>query len=305
MSKILVFLPTYNEAGNVVRLVEEIFHFSPEVDVLFVDDASTDGTGEIVAGLSRRDPRISLIQRPGKFGLGSAHKLGMKYAVAKNYDFLITMDSDYSHHPKYLPQVINRLAENDFVIGSRYMQGGSCDLGIFRKLLSRGANFLARWMLQIPLHETTTAYRGFSVNLLRRINLDRIRSDGYSFFVESLFYINATTKKLAEFPIHFGIRRAGVSKIAQVEVLKGMSNLVRLCTKKFIVKSEQDFLEVETKFRRNSCVNCNSTFLSELYPKKNPLANQSSTYSLTTSGHRSHDKIGICLECNLIFNDTI
>jgi glycosyltransferase involved in cell wall biosynthesis/2-polyprenyl-3-methyl-5-hydroxy-6-metoxy-1,4-benzoquinol methylase len=304
MSKILVFLPTYNEADNVVSLVTEIFNFSPNVNVLFVDDASTDGTGEVITTLIRKNPRISLIQRPGKFGLGSAHKLAMKYAVAKNYDFLITMDSDFSHHPKYLPQLIDYLSDNEFVIGSRYMQGGSCDLTIFRKLLSRGANFLARWMLHIPLYETTTAYRGFSVNLLRRINLDRIRSDGYSFFVESLFYVNATAKKLAEFPIHFGVRRAGVSKIAKIEVIKGISNLVRLCIKKFFMKPEKDFLEVEKKFSRDSCVNCNSIFLSELYPEKSSLESQSSTYKLTTNGHRFHGKIGICLECNLIFNDT-
>ena len=284
MPRILVFLPTYNEAGNVVSLADEILHSSPETDVLFVDDASTDGTGEIVADLSQRDPRINLIQRSGKFGLGSAHKLGMKYAVANNYDFLITMDADYSHDPKDIPKFIDRLAENDFVIGARYVPGGKCDLTILRIFVSRGANFLARWMLQIPLHETTTAFRGFSVDLLRRINLDCIKSDGYSFFVESLFYINASTKKLAEFPIHFAVRRAGASKIEKIEVLKGILNLLKLFIKKFIFKSEKNGLGTQKKFRRDSCVNCNSSFLSEI----NPLADV---------------RIGVCLVCNHVFND--
>jgi dolichol-phosphate mannosyltransferase len=284
MPKTLVFLPTYNEAGNVVSLVDKIFHYSPETDVLFVDDASMDGTGEIIADLSQRDARVNLIQRTGKFGLGSAHKLGMKYAVANNYDFLITMDADYSHDPKDIPRFIDHLAENDFVIGARYVQGGQCDLTILRKFISRGANFLARWMLQIPLHETTTAFRGFSVDLLRRVNLDCIKSDGYSFFVESLFYINASTKKLAEFPIHFAVRRAGVSKIAKVEVLKGILNLLKLFTKKLIFKSEKNCLEIQKKFKRDSCFNCNSTFLSEL----KLLANV---------------RVVVCLVCNHVFND--
>ena len=139
-------------------------------------------------------------------------------------------------------------------------------------------------MLQIPLHETTTAFRGFSVDLLRRINFDRIKSDGYSFFVESLFYINASTKKLAEFPIHFAVRRAGASKIEKIEVLKGILNLLKLFIKKFIFKSEKNCLGTQKKFRRDSCVNCNSSFLSEI----NPLADV---------------RIGICLVCNHVFND--
>jgi 2-polyprenyl-3-methyl-5-hydroxy-6-metoxy-1,4-benzoquinol methylase/glycosyltransferase involved in cell wall biosynthesis len=304
MSKILVFLATYNEADNVASITTEIFSFCPNVNILFVDDSSTDKTGDIISTLVFKDPRVSLIQRPGKFGLGSAHKLAMKYAVAKNYDFLITMDADFSHHPKYLPQFIDYLSDNDFVIGSRYMQGGLSDLGIFRKLISWAANFSARMMLQIPLHEFTTAYRGFSVNLLKQINLDQIKSDGYSFFVESLFYVNATTKKIIEFPIHLEVRRAGASKIAKLEIIKGMTNLVRLFIKKFTIKSENNILGLQNKFRRDSCVNCSSTYLSELYPKRDPLGSHSSTYKLTTSGHRFHDKIGVCLECNLIFNDT-
>src|SRR5262249_45491682 len=141
--------------------------------------------------------------RPGKLGLGSAHKLAMLYARDEGFDVLITMDADFSHHPRYLPTFLELLCENDFVTGSRYMSGGKSDYGAGRTFISRTANLFAKAALGLPLEENTTMYRGFTAELLARMNIEAIQSEGYSFAVESLHQVSQVTSRLAEFPIHF------------------------------------------------------------------------------------------------------
>jgi dolichol-phosphate mannosyltransferase len=232
MKKILVFTATYNESGNIERLVKEVFQHLPNCQMLVVDDHSPDGTGQILNGLTARNSQLNVIHRPGKLGLGTAHLLAMKYALEKDFDFLITMDADFSHDPKYLKEFINRTSDFDFIIGSRYIKGGRCDYGFVRTMISLTANFLTRLLLGIKLRETTTSYRCFSKSLLKKLATKKIDSEGYSFFVESIFLVNQLTDKMTEFPIEFLDRVAGETKISRKEIYKGMTNLFRLFLKR-------------------------------------------------------------------------
>ena len=195
LRRVLVFTATYNEADNIASLVAEIFAALPDCDVLVVDDNSPDGTGEILDRIRSGNPRLHVVHRPGKSGLGSAHKLAIEYALAHGYDALITMDADFSHDPKCLPEFVRLLETSEFVIGSRYMPGGSCELPLSRVVLSRTANLLARTLLGIPVRETTTSYRGFRRGLLERLDMDVIRADGYSYFVESIYQVTQRTQQ--------------------------------------------------------------------------------------------------------------
>lgn len=250
MSQILVFTATYNEAKNISLLIEKIQTYLPEAYILVIDDNSPDGTFNIVKGLCEKDERIKLIHRQGKSGLGSAHKRAMRYAIDHHFDFLITMDADFSHDPKYLPTMIEGLKTHDFVIGSRYIRGGSCDYGLARTILSRTANFLTQLLLGLKLKETTTSYRGFRLKLLQKIKVDEIKSDGYSFFVESILSVTDNTDKLYEFPIHFADRQKGQSKISKKEIINGVLTLFRLAIVRFLLisnktaKKDDRFLDI-------------------------------------------------------------
>lgn len=232
MNKILVFTATYNESENITNLINDILKYTPTVDILVVDDNSPDGTGKIVDELKQKINSLEVIHRTGKLGLGTAHKLALKYAKEKGYEALITMDADFSHHPKYLPSIIEKLKDYDFVIGSRYVDGGRSDYTGKRKLLSLCANFLVKTLLGIKLNETTTAYRGYSKNLLNKLNYDQIISEGYSFFFEFIWRVSQTTNKMAEIPIHFEDRKAGASKINKKEIYMGVLNLYKLFFKR-------------------------------------------------------------------------
>jgi len=228
MGKILVFTATYNEAENIEDLIKRVFEYLPDTVMLIIDDASPDGTGNILNELSKKHKQLNIIHRPQKLGLGTAHKLAMKYAIKNNFDILITMDADFSHNPKYLNKMVSLMINNDFVIGSRYVKGGGQDYGLYRKNLSVTANFLARNLLGIPLKECTTSYRGFKVLILKAINLDSIQSEGYSFFVESIYYVCRLTNNIDEFPIFFSDRQSGTSKISKYEIFKSILCLGRL-----------------------------------------------------------------------------
>jgi dolichol-phosphate mannosyltransferase len=234
MNRVLVFTATYNESGNIAALVSDIFAALPGCEILVVDDNSPDGTGAILDRLAAEDPRLHVIHRPGKNGLGTAHKAGMKYAIEQGYDALVTMDADFSHDPAVLPEMMRQLEQAEFVIGSRYVPGGSCEYPFSRVALSTVANWLTRATLSIPVHETTTAYRGYRRSLLERMDINGIRSEGYSYFVEAIYQVHRLTRQnqgirgMAEFPIRFADRRAGSSKISKKEIWKGFATLFRL-----------------------------------------------------------------------------
>jgi dolichol-phosphate mannosyltransferase len=227
--KILVATATYNEALNIHALLDGIHHHLPEAQILVIDDHSPDGTGEILEAWKKSHPELlQIIHRSGKQGLGTAHQLAWKTAVEQGFDLLITMDADFSHDPKYLPEFPKLLKDYAYVTGSRYAKGGGLNYGLSRQILSRGANTLARLLLGIKLKESTTSYRGFRRELLVKLLASGIRSEGYSFFFETVYHITGLTRSVAEFPIYFKDRTAGQSKISSREIKKAIGTLFSL-----------------------------------------------------------------------------
>ena len=303
---ILVFTATYNEADNIRALVAEVFETLPSCQMLVVDDSSPDGTGDILEELKVRYPRLHAIHRPGKNGLGTAHKLAVKYALAHGFGSLVTMDADFSHHPRYLPEMLRRLEASDFVTGSRYVPGGSCEYPPSRVFLSRVANTLTRALLGIPLRETTTSYRGFRRALLQRMNVDVIRSDGYSYFVESLYQVSRLTGRIDEFPIRFADRRAGATKISKKEIWRGFTTLVRLFLRRVLRREDSQpraAAPADNRDRLLPCNACGSPYHVEEYPETTDGQVISAAYSCTSTGHASHGRIVQCLCCGLVYTN--
>jgi dolichol-phosphate mannosyltransferase len=302
MANVLVFFPTYNEAGNVERLILTVREYLPNCSILVVDDASPDGTGDVLDRLSTTLPRLHVVHRPGKLGLGSAHKLAMLYARDAGFDALITMDADFSHHPRYLPKFIELLQQADFVTGSRYMSGGRSDYGLGRTFISRTANLFAKAALGLALEENTTMYRGFTAELLSRVRIEQIKSEGYSFAVDSLNEVARVTDKLAEFPIHFENRATGASKISEVEIYRAMFTIQRIALGRVLPKRTRALAEPSAKVE---CVACGGTHhVQEFAPKgrrSGAVADDLSPYSCATHSSRSHGQILRCLRCGLVF----
>lgn len=304
MNKILVFTATYNEADNIAALVGEIFRTVPTCEMLVVDDNSPDGTGRVLEELKAQHPGLHAVHRPGKNGLGTAHKLAVKYALANGFDRLITMDADFSHDPKYLPEMLRLLEKSDFVTGSRYAPGGSCEYPPSRIVLSRTANALTRMLLGIPLYETTTSYRGFRRALLERMNVDAIRADGYSYFVECIYQVSRLTREISEFPIRFVDRRAGTTKISKKEIWHGFTTLLRLFLTRLLGKVGFRPREVGIDVYQGlmPCNACGSPYHVEEYPGSNE-GHASASYRCTSTGHASHGRIVQCLSCGLVYTN--
>lgn len=285
--KYLIATATLNEVDTVVELIDGIKAVLPKADILFVDDSSTDGTLE---ALHKQD--VIVIQRPGKLGIGSAHLLAMKYALKGNYDYLITLDADLSHSPKDIPKLIEKSNDYDFVIGSRFCDGGSCNYPPSRLLISRLANYLVRALLSVPLHETTTSFRIFNRSLLEKLLGHRIQRNGYSFFFATTFYAKKLGAKLTEVPIHFADRRAGSSKIRKSDILRAIVRLVILA---FSNLKEATPRKTTSD---TSCITCKSEYLSLLYPEKRTKEVQIDI-SCTGTVHGNHGPIKECLQCGL------
>ena len=225
--RILVSLCTYNERDNLGPLVAEIRRTLPEADVLILDDNSPDGTGKLADELHAADPKVLVEHRAGKLGLGSAILSGMHYAIDHDYDLLINMDADFSHHPRYLSAILAGMAGRDIMIGSRYVKGGGSEhWPLARRLMSFGVNQLVRLLMRIPAHDTSGAYRCYRVSLLRRAHLERVISRGYSFQQEVLYRCRKAGAKMGETPIIFENRRAGFSKVNTREAVRSLSTIV-------------------------------------------------------------------------------
>lgn len=224
--KILIFTATYNEYTNIKILLDKINKLKLQLDILVVDDKSNDGTLAFLKNYSKKN--FKLIIRKRKMGLDTAHKLAFKYARNNKYDYLITMDADLSHNPKVIKKIINLLRTYSFVIGSRYISGGKCDLRGFRYFISYLGNAFIKYFLNINSHEFTTSYRGFNLTKLKRLDVNKIKSSGYSFFMETVFLINKLNIKVHEIPIHFQSRFSGESKIAKIEIFRTLFNVLRL-----------------------------------------------------------------------------
>lgn len=219
-----VVVPTYNEAENVPRLVEGIRAHAPGVEVLVVDDSSPDGTAE-----AARRAGAEILVRPRKEGLGAAYRAGLAEALARGGDPVGTMDADLSHDPARLPALLSAAETADVVIGSRYVAGGGiAQWPVGRRLLSAGANRVARLALGPIAHDATSGYRLYRADLLRRLDPATILSDGYSFLVEILYRARRLGARVAEVPIVFTDRRAGRSKIGKREIVRAVWTLARL-----------------------------------------------------------------------------
>lgn len=212
----LVIIPTYNEIDNVPTLIDEVLATDSRVTILFVDDGSPDGTGEYLLNVSRENPRVKLLQRPRKMGLGTAYCRGFEYAIEQGYDVAMEMDADFSHDPKMIPRFLEEIEEHDLVIGSRYIKGVNVvNWPMSRLLLSYFANVYSRIVSGLPLRDGTGGFKCFRTDVLRRIDLGRIKSNGYSFQIEMNFLVWNMGGRIKEIPIVFVDRRSGVSKMSK------------------------------------------------------------------------------------------
>ena len=233
--RLLISLATYNERGNLPTLTAQIFEYAPDADILIVDDSSPDGTADWVEEKMQTDPRLKLIKRSGKLGLGSAVLAAMDYAVQNGYDFLINMDADLSHPPRFLPEIRAKAEEGiDVVIGSRYIPGGNIEGWSYtRRLMSQAINLYARYLLGLKTRDNSGSYRCYRVTLLSRLEPQSILSHGYSFFEEILFRLRKLGGTFAEVPITFEERHMGQSKLNVKEIFVALWVLLRIGVGRF------------------------------------------------------------------------
>ncbi len=215
--KTLVIIPTFNESENIQNMLNTILNLKIEnLDVLVVDDNSPDGTGKLVQEMALSHPSIFLKERSGKLGLGTAYVAGFKYALTHNYDRIIEMDADFSHDPNDLPKLLEGSKKYDVTIGSRYVQGVNVvNWPLSRLLLSMGASLYTRMITGLPVHDCTAGFVCYRQRVLEALDLDKIRSDGYSFQIEMKFKAWKKGFKLGEVPIIFIDRRFGESKMSK------------------------------------------------------------------------------------------
>ena len=224
-----VIIPTYNESDNIPSLVNQILALPIDAHVIVVDDNSPDGTGALVDSIAAKEPRVHAVHRPSKMGLGTAHIAGMRRAFSLNLDPIVTMDADFSHHPRYIPNLIAGLINYDVMIGSRYVPGGgTLGFSLKRQLLSHGANLFARTMLSLKATDCTAGFRAYRRAVLESIDLDHIFSNGYSFLIELIFLCQSHGWRTGEAPIVYEDRRAGTSKISRAEIYKATYTVLRL-----------------------------------------------------------------------------
>jgi dolichol-phosphate mannosyltransferase len=224
MNPALICIPTYNERENVESIVRAVLEADPRTDVLVVDDASPDGTGALAEALARENSRVHVLHRPGKAGLGRAYLAAFGWGLERGYQFLLEMDADWSHHPRYLPVLLDRAAsEADLVLGSRWVQGGgTLNWGLGRQLISRGGSLYARLVLGLPIRDLTGGFKCFRSEVLRAIDLDSVHSTGYAFQIELTYRAIRRGFRVVEVPIVFEDRRVGQSKMSRAIVLEAL-----------------------------------------------------------------------------------
>ncbi|MDQ8144640.1 MAG: polyprenol monophosphomannose synthase [Gemmatimonadota bacterium] len=212
----LVITPTYNERANVPTLITRVLAQDPRIELLFVDDNSPDGTGDLIAELAVQEPRIHLLRRPGKLGLGTAYRDGFRWALERDFELIFEMDADFSHDPSHLPEFIQAAETADFVLGSRYLDGRVTVVNwpMSRLLLSYGANIYARFVTGLQLWDATGGFKCFHRRVLAAIDLGDVRSNGYAFQIEMSFRAVRKGFRPVEIPIVFTDRTLGESKMS-------------------------------------------------------------------------------------------
>ena len=227
----LIIIPTYNERENIEKLLELIFLTDPAAHILIVDDNSPDRTFEVVEALmeSACAGKLFLLKRAGKLGLGTAYIAGFKWALSREYEYVFEMDADFSHDPKYLPDFLAAIETHDLVLGSRYVPGGGVkNWGLLRKLISRGGSLYARTILGLSLRDLTGGFKCFRRDVLAAIDLDEVKSNGYSFQLEMTYRAARMGFRIAETPIVFEDRTAGKSKMSRKIFLEAVVMVWRL-----------------------------------------------------------------------------
>ncbi len=215
VGRVLVIIPTYNEAENVRLITGRVRAAVPEVDILVADDNSPDGTGQIADELAAADSHIHVLHRAGKEGLGAAYIAGFDWARERGYDAVVQMDADGSHAPEELPKLLDALRDTDAVIGSRYVRGGTVvNWPMHRQVLSRGGNFYVRTVLGMGVKDATGGYRAYRMSVLDKAELDSLKSQGYSYQVELTWRIHRNGFAITEVPIRFEERQLGASKMS-------------------------------------------------------------------------------------------
>ncbi len=238
MIHVIVVIPTYNEKINIVRLINEIkeLYYNGDISISFliVDDNSPDGTAQVVKEMASNDPKIYLIQRPGKLGLGSAYMDAFKQILnnkKNSFDIIIQMDADFSHPPQLIKNMVNLITtdEAEVVIGSRYLKGGSSkNWPMYRKIISKGANIIANLILNTKIKDVTSGYRAFKSTALRQLSFVDIHSKGYEYQIESLYRLSKMNIKIKELPFLFNDRIDGKSKLSWKDIQEFLKIVVNM-----------------------------------------------------------------------------
>lgn len=220
ISRALVVLPTYNERENLPLMVDALLKIEPPVDIVVVDDGSPDGTGAIAGKLAEENPRVNVIHRAGKMGLGTAYLAGFRFGLERGYELLISMDCDFSHNPNYLPAMMAKADKADLVIGSRYTEGGGTKgWPLKRRIISRTANLGMRFILGLRTRDSSAGFRCYHRSALEAIGLNNIRSTGYNALEEMVFRCEKARLSIVEIPIIFEERRLGQTKMSFNDML--------------------------------------------------------------------------------------
>ena len=223
--RVLVVLPTYNERENIEAILRAVRATVPDASILVVDDSSPDGTAELAEKTAADLGSIEVLRRVAKNGLGPAYRDGFRWGLARGYEALVEMDSDFSHDPGELPQLLAALGGGvELVIGSRYIPGGSIpNWSLLRRLISRFGNIYAKVLLGLGVEDSTAGYRVYAAGLLERLDLDRVRADSYGFQIEMTFLTRQAGSGIVEVPIHFVDRVAGTSKMSTFTVVEAFT----------------------------------------------------------------------------------
>ncbi|MGJ9412324.1 polyprenol monophosphomannose synthase [Aeromicrobium sp. CF4.19] len=242
--RVLVVVPTYDEAESLPDVLARLLLAVPDADVLIVDDSSPDGTGDIAEQLASGEPRLHVLHRPGKEGLGAAYRAGFAWGLGRGYDVLVEMDADGSHQPEELPALLRALPGAEMVIGSRWVKGGSVvNWPWYRRLISRGGTWYARRLLALPVHDTTAGFRAVRGATLERIGYETMASQGYCFQIDMTRRVDAAGLTTLEVPIAFVEREHGRSKMSGAIVREALWRVTlwglqrRLCRRRRVVRA--------------------------------------------------------------------
>lgn len=235
MAKLLICIPTYNEKENVEEIIRQLFEVKLlfPFEILFIDDNSPDGTGIILNNIAMKNSNVKVLHRSGKLGIGSAHLDGIRYAYDNGYDYLLTMDCDFTHSPKDINKFVAKLDDADVIVGTRFFTKDSlAEWNIYRKFLTHLGHLLTKFLLKIPF-DATGAFRLYKLCKLDHKIFNSVKSEGYAFFFESLYLLNHHGYKIAEVPICLPARTYGHSKMSLKEILKSVMMLFKLKLRRF------------------------------------------------------------------------